>query len=247
MEKRVGPKSFILPGALAISAIIMGLAGFWFVFHPIESKQIMHGSEMPSQQARTSPESQTTSAKKTKSKTRTQKTTSEAAAPHQSPVAATPSAHNAVDNSPGSIINQESQNYGSQTVINTPPSRVLSDEKLAVFRDNLGKAQHGTLRVVSASTADDVFPLGQQLCTVARQVTWGIVCPRSRGAIMGREAVAKGLQCYSTDWGSNDASAFQEAMKAASLNCTYHPEGYDFGGGIQLGGTGGVTIVIGSP
>ncbi len=125
-------------------------------------------------------------------------------------------------------------------------SRVLSDDALRRFVVALTAAKQGTLRVVLASSADDVFELSQQLCGAAHQANWALSCPQSRNAVMGREVIAKGLQCYSEDWRAADATAFQNAMKAAQLSCTYFSNGYDFGG-IQILGTSGVTVLIGSP
>jgi hypothetical protein len=135
---------------------------------------------------------------------------------------------------------------GNTAIITVPVSRVLSDEKLAIFTDELKKSGSGMLRVVFGSSADDVFPLSQQLCTAARQASWGWACPTSRTSSMGADAIADGLQCYAEDWQASDAAAFKRAIKAAGLSCTYHPSAYDFGG-VIFGGTGGVTVVIGSP
>ncbi|HYL62863.1 MAG TPA: hypothetical protein VE077_09595 [Candidatus Methylomirabilis sp.] len=127
-----------------------------------------------------------------------------------------------------------------------PPSRARSPQQLTGFTAALGKTK-GMLRVVMASSADDVFPLSQQLCGAAKNANWGIACPMSRNSNMGTEAIADGLECYSDNWESSDAIALKEAMKSAQLSCKYISEAYNFGSGVTVGGTGGVTILIGSP
>jgi hypothetical protein len=123
-------------------------------------------------------------------------------------------------------------------------SRVLSPEKLQAFADALSTALGGMLRVVPAGSGEDIFPLARQLCEAAQKKGWGVVCPTSRNSEMGGADV-EGLECYSQDWTAPDAMAFKKAMKAAELSCKYIPHYYDFGGGIELGGTGGVTILVG--
>jgi hypothetical protein len=140
----------------------------------------------------------------------------------------------------GTLINPQVNNY-------VPPSRVLSAEALNRFTETLTAYKRGSVRVVLASTADDVYPLSQQICNAARYAQWGIACPMSRNSIMGHDAVAQGLECYSSSWESEDSVAFQNAMKAANLTCNYIPHAYNFGNGIEIGGPGGVTLLIGSP
>lgn len=158
-----------------------------------------------------------------------------------------PQSSYSVTNPSGSIINQASPNYGKQIINNVPPSRVRSDEQLAAFEFEFNKVKHGAIRVVFASSADDVFPLSQQICAVALRAKWGTSCPLGRNSQMGREAVADGLQCYSDNWSADDARAFKKAMIAAELECNYHPMAYDFGDGIQIEDPGGVALIIGSP
>ena len=152
---------------------------------------------------------------------------------------------NTVTQGPGSIA--QLGGTGNTAIITVPVSRVLSDEKLAAFTTELKKSEtSGVLRVVLASSADDVFPLSQQLCAAADLAHWAIACPPTRNSSMGREMVAEGLQCYSDDWQTSDVMAFTKAMKAAGLTCGVHPRHYDFGP-MVIGGTDGVTVVIGSP
>ena len=128
----------------------------------------------------------------------------------------------------------------------TPQSRVLSEDAVRTFASGLSASKHGMLRVVLASSSDDAFPLAEQLCAAAQSVKWGTTCPNSRYSTMGRDAYVSGLACYSEDWNADDAVAFKDAMQAAHLLCNYIPKAYSFGG-IQFGGTSGVTILIGSP
>ncbi|MFZ0084531.1 MAG: hypothetical protein WAK78_04505 [Candidatus Acidiferrales bacterium] len=127
-----------------------------------------------------------------------------------------------------------------------PPSRVLSDDAAQSFALALSASKRGMLRVVLASSSDDVFPLAEQLCAAAESVNWGTSCPNSRYATMGRDVSVNGLACYSENWDAEDAVAFREAMRITHLQCNYIPRAYSFGG-LQIGGTGGVTILIGSP
>jgi hypothetical protein len=151
-----------------------------------------------------------------------------------------------------SRINQQSSgdcspnNIGSGNTTNCEPkSRVMTDAGHEGFYEELATTK-GMLRVVPASSATDVFPLGQQMCASASKAKWSLACPDSRNSSMGRDVVAKGLVCYSENWNESGAVAFKKAMKAASLACRYVPKAYDFGG-VTLGGTGGVTVVIGDP
>jgi len=125
-----------------------------------------------------------------------------------------------------------------------PPSRVMSDNNLAEFKDKLKDSQQGIIRVVLGGSSDDVMPLAQQICSAAKDAKWGYACPHGRNSIMGRQVEEEGLKCYSQDWGAPDALAFQKAAKAANLSCIYIPQAFDFGG-IPIMGTSGVTIVIG--
>ena len=125
----------------------------------------------------------------------------------------------------------------------TPPSRERSEKELDDFQDRLATT-HGMLRVILASSADDVLPLAQQLCERASKARWGLACPTDRSSTMGRSA--SGILCYSDDWSKPDTTAFKAAMSAAHLSCQYIAEAYNFGN-VVIGGTGGVTLVIGSP
>lgn len=151
---------------------------------------------------------------------------------------------NAATNPVGSIVNQDSPNYGTQVVNNIPPSRVISDDKLPLFTAALKAANSGMLHVLLASSADDAFPLSQQICAAAEQAQWGKLCPTARDSVVGGDIVADGLHCYAVDWEAPDAAAVKAAMKAVSLPCIYHSAAYS-ANGVQFGG--GVTIVIGSP
>lgn len=122
----------------------------------------------------------------------------------------------------------------------------MSDDTVRQFAAALSP-QTGTLKVVLASSSDDVYPLSQQICNAAHAANWGLVCPTSRNSVMGHDAVAQGLDCYSDDWRRGDGLAFKRAMAAANLTCNYISHAYDFGNGIQIGGSGGITLVIGSP
>jgi hypothetical protein len=139
-------------------------------------------------------------------------------------------------------------NFGTATVNNyVPPSRVLSDDALIRFAKELSTAK-GAISVVPASTADDVFPLSQQICQAASIAQWARVCPMTRNSVFGHEVVAQGIVCYSNDWESDDAAAFKNAMKVVNLTCKYIAHGYDFGDGMKLGETDNqVTLIIGSP
>lgn len=128
----------------------------------------------------------------------------------------------------------------------TPQSRVLSDDAVRAFATALSASKHGVLRVVLASSSDDTFPLAEQLCSAAQSVHWATQCPNNRYSTMGRDSYVSGLACYSEDWNAGDSAAFKNAMQGARLPCNYIPKAYSFGG-IQFGGTGGVTILIGSP
>lgn len=150
-----------------------------------------------------------------------------------------------INSAPNGIVNA-APNLGSQTINNVPPSRVLSTQQLTAFTAALSKVK-GTLRVVQASSSDDVFELSGQLCTAAQNAKWANACSKSRNSGMGTEVVAKGLECYSENWGADDAIAFQDAMKAAQLTCIYFPRAYNTGSPVQYFGTRGVTILIGSP
>jgi hypothetical protein len=146
---------------------------------------------------------------------------------------------------PGGIANA-APNFGNQTVNNVPSSRVLSARRLVDFTATLGKAR-GMLRVILASSSDDVFLLAQQLCLAAANAQWGSACPQDRNSSMGRAVIAAGLECYSENWEAADSKAFKDAMNSAQLRCSYFPRAYDLGNGVEIGGSGGVTILIGSP
>jgi hypothetical protein len=124
------------------------------------------------------------------------------------------------------------------------PSRALEEDKVKNFASVLAKT-NGTLRVKLSTTAEDAFPLSQQLCKAAEEANWSIACPMSRFSVMGKEEVVSGLACYANDWNVNDALAFKNAMEAANLKCVYHTGSYRFGN-VQILGAGGVTILIGS-
>jgi len=128
----------------------------------------------------------------------------------------------------------------------TPQSRVLSEDAVHAFASALSASKHGMLRVVLASSSDDAFPLAEQLCSAAQSVNWGTSCPNSRYTTMGRDVSANGLECYSENWDADDAVAFKDAMRVARLQCNYVQKAYSLPG-IQIGGTGGVTILIGRP
>lgn len=142
------------------------------------------------------------------------------------------------DCSPNNIGNGNATNCESR-------SRAMSDATVEQFYAALAET-HGTLRVVPASSATDVFPLAQQLCASAVKAQWAYSCPTSRNSSMGPEVILKGLECYSENWNESGAVAFKRAMKIAGLTCRYVPRAYNFGG-VILGGTGGVTVLIGDP
>jgi hypothetical protein len=146
----------------------------------------------------------------------------------------------------GPCSNVQVGGKGNTATTNCAPiSRVLSESRINKFTKAIGAAK-GVLRVVPASSADDVIQLSNQLCDAAIKASWGYSCPTSRNSTMGSDATANGLECYSENWEADDAKAFKSAMAAAQLPCRYIPRAYDFRG-VQILGTSGVTILVGSP
>jgi hypothetical protein len=130
----------------------------------------------------------------------------------------------------------------NQVIISAPPSRVLTPDNGEKYSAEIAKG-HGQINAILASQADDVFPLSQQICDSAMKVgRWG-VCPMGRNAVVGRDVVAKGIECYAANWDESSAAAFKKAMGAVGLSCTYISQSYNFGGEAM----GGVTVRIGSP
>lgn len=127
-------------------------------------------------------------------------------------------------------------NNNTATINAVPVSRVLSNEKLEVFTAQLKKsAEPGNLHVIPHSSADDAAPLARQMFTAAISAGWaGASIPYNDGTFVD------GLQCYSENWESASAIAFQKAMRSARLKCAYHSEGYP-----HMGGTNAVTVVVG--
>jgi hypothetical protein len=142
-------------------------------------------------------------------------------------------------NCPSGICNG-GDNYGNQTVNNGPIARVISDDALPKMTATLANT-YDVLRVVMASSADDVFPLSQRICKAAYDANWGTACSTSRDSSIAPGVVAQGLNCYAADWTQSGPAAFKQAMVLANLSCRYIPQ--DF----QSGGPGAVTLVIGSP
>ncbi|MGB6678598.1 MAG: hypothetical protein WBE44_18025 [Terriglobales bacterium] len=159
-----------------------------------------------------------------------------------------------VDNPTGSIVNQDSANFGEQTVNNVPPSREMSPAKQSKFTDILRK-DIGKLIVIEAGSTDDIVPLAYQLCDSAHNAGWGSVCPASQESISldARLLTAVGIQCYSSDWTTPAPKRFRKAADAVKLGCEYQDHDYtplsDRGIHFLTGGpiSVGVTIVVGRP
>lgn len=154
----------------------------------------------------------------------------------------------------GSIVNQNSPNYGTQTVNNVPPSRELSEtdyqDFVAILHQGKGS---GKLYVIQAGTSDDIGPLSYQMCDAAAAAGWPNMCPASQQSfvINNRLLFVKGIQCYSSDWGAPGPSAFKRAADKVHLGCDYRDGEYPSVSVkpflFTFGPIVGVTIVIGSP
>ncbi len=128
----------------------------------------------------------------------------------------------------GSIVNKDSNNYGTQVVNNTPPSRLIPSDKETEFSDRLRESpEKGCIGIVKAGTTDDVAPLEQQVTRLATDAGWSY----ERGDVStGRGSPQiDGLECYfSGDWNSQAGRAFRSAMKSVPAQCKYVDGSYKF-------------------
>jgi hypothetical protein len=122
-----------------------------------------------------------------------------------------------VTNPTGSIVNQNSTNYGSQVVNNAPPSRVLSDGNARKFQIAL-EGRSGTIFIFPDGTDIDVVPLAKQLCDLF-QGHGAVNCigvPGSAAMIsISLPSQVNGIHCYLTD------ERVYAAFKDSGLKCMY--------------------------
>lgn len=132
----------------------------------------------------------------------------------------------------GSILNQNSPNYGTQTVNNGQPSRLLDDDRAAKFQSAFAKAG-GTVTLFPAGTDLDIIPLAKQLCDLIRDTkTWAVNCVDVPGyeTRIPANLPSKlfGLHCYmATD-------AVRKAFQDSGLPCVYE-NGPFTSNGLTLG------------
>jgi hypothetical protein len=122
-----------------------------------------------------------------------------------------------VTNPTGSIVNQNSTNYGSQVVNNAPPSRVLSDGNARKFQIAL-EGRSGTISIFPDGTDIDVVPLAKQLCDLfqGHGAAHCIGVPGSDAMIsISLPSQVNGIHCYLTDEHVN------AAFKDSGLECMY--------------------------
>ncbi|HET9305984.1 MAG TPA: hypothetical protein VFO46_08165, partial [Candidatus Sulfotelmatobacter sp.] len=127
-----------------------------------------------------------------------------------------------VTNPVGSIVNQDSAVYAPQTVINTPPSRVLDDAHADKFKAAITEMA-GSVAVFLDGTDQDIGPLGKQICDSFRDAgNIGLNCVGVQGYTteisVKLPAKLTGIQCY----GANDQ--IRKAFDDAELTCTYHDQ-----------------------
>jgi hypothetical protein len=148
---------------------------------------------------------------------------------------------NIVENPTGSIVNQDSQNFGTQSVYNTPPSRIIPSGKENDFVNALKTFPGGLVTIVKAGSSDDVAPLEGQIVQLAHRAGWGA---NYGGSVYSAEGTpqADGLECYlPRGWDQPMGRAFKMALQSANLKCKYFNTAYNFGGM----GVGGLAFVIG--
>jgi hypothetical protein len=160
------------------------------------------------------------------------------ASSHRGGATQQPSPTYSVTNPTGSIVNQNSPNYGTQTINNLPPSRLLDDD----HADKLKTAMHrigGGVAVFPDGTDQDVLLLGKQLCDIFRDAGMAVNCVDIPGyhTVMPVSLPARltGIHCWKAH------AEIQKAFNESGLPCVYHDE--PFASGVSLGF---LTIVIGN-
>ena len=144
-----------------------------------------------------------------------------------------------VTNPVGSIVNQDSTVYAPQTVINTPPSRVLDDAHADKFKEAV--TGMGSVAVFLDGTDQDIGPLGKQICDSFRDAgNRGLNCVGVQGydtqIPVDLPAKLTGIHCYR----ANDQ--IRNAFKDTELTCIYHDQPF-MSDGMTLGFP---VIVIGN-
>jgi hypothetical protein len=124
-----------------------------------------------------------------------------------------------------------------------PKRREMSDAQVDAFAEQL-RGVPGGLAIVPAGASDDIEPLVEKLVRAVKKAKWGFSFA-SGVEIGGETPTADGIQCYSMDWNSEDASHFLAAVKAAGLECTERFTGVYSFKGLQYNTT--EAIVIGRP
>jgi hypothetical protein len=122
-----------------------------------------------------------------------------------------------VTNPVGSIVNQGSSNYGTQTVNNAPPSRVLDEAHAGIFQSALAN-RHGTLFIFPDGTDVDVIPLATQICNLFRG-HGAINCVGIPGSATSANITLPigliGIHCYVAD------EYMRKAFDDSGLGCLY--------------------------
>lgn len=124
-----------------------------------------------------------------------------------------------VQNPRDSIVNQESPNFGTQTIITTP-SRVLPGDKAAQLTTNAAQIKPVQTFIYPAGTSDDVQPVLGQLCKAL--ASWGPNCQGVTGMMTGIEFPdVQGIQCFSESWDSGTPALLKSAFERAGFKCSY--------------------------
>jgi hypothetical protein len=153
-----------------------------------------------------------------------------------------------VNNPTGSIVNQNSTNLGAQTVNNTPPSRIPSDEQIIHFKSIISRVDPKfTVRIFPAGSGDDVEPTVEKIANALHDLERPVNTAGYIGFGGGPIATAEGIECYSTEWDSPDLQQFLKAMEVLGLKCKVinHARALVGESEVTIARNGGVTVLIG--